>query len=663
MKKLKHTRTGRAPLAPLWLCAMVFFLAACGGAPKTPPPVTVTPQPDDAARQAVIDAVQKARAEAEQKEAAEKEKQETGEVTAATPGEILIAPEAAEDTVEGQLQLAAFTHRPERDTHLLNAARLLLDQGRMEAAETVLDVLDLVDLGHEQNARKVHLRARTFIPKRYYTRALNDLGQALRERPLSDGLLADIYQLRGELHLLLGQPLSAALSLMRRDSVLEDEAQALANQHRLWRVLLSIDATTLEDALSRHAGPLEGGWINLALIYLDNAADRHTLNNTLGAWLATNAAHPSARLVREVLLDRPVAQPRRIALVLPLASRFGRAARAFHDGFLAMHEANSGPDKPEVAVYDYGADAELAGTYYDLAASEQADVIVGPLGRAAVAAISGGGGVRLSRPTILLGNADIALPSRVLQLALDPAEEARAAARRAFADGHRRAAVLFPATPHGRRLGDAFVLAFQQLGGAIADLRSFKNRGGDYSRLIRSLLHLDQSRGRMRRLAAALGEKNFKFAARRRRDIDCIFLAADYADGRIIKPQINFHRGHDVPVYATAEIYAGKPDAALDADLNGVRFGDMPWMTQNAGLVAGLRAALQKNFAGRYTLLDRLYALGVDSYRLVFRIGGAWPALWPGVSADLSLREDGRVMRTLNWRQFTRGLAVGVGGP
>lgn len=662
MKKPKHTRINNAPLSPLWLCAMVFFLTACGGAPKTPP-VTVAPPPENAARQAVIDAVQKARAEAEQKEAEEKKEQESGEITAATPEEILIAPDADEDTVEGQLQLAAFTHRPERDIHLLNAAQMLLDQGQMEAAETVLDVLDLVDLRHEQNARKVYLRARTFIPKRYYTRALNDLGQALREGLLSNGLLADLYQLRSELHLLRNQPLTAALNLMRRDSVLESEAQVLANQHNLWRVLLSIDATTLEDALSRHAGPLEGGWINLALIYLDHAADRHILNNTLGAWLTANPAHPSARLVREALLDRPTAQPRRIALVLPLASRFGQAARAFHDGFLAMHEANSAPDKPEVRVYDYGADAELAGTYYDLAASEQADVIVGPLGRAAVAAISSGGGVRLSRPTILLGSADIALPSRVLQLALDPAEEARAAARRAFADGHRRAAVLFPATPHGRRLGDAFVLAFQELGGAIADLRSFKNRGGDYSRLIRGLLHLDQSHGRMRRLAATLGEKNFKFAARRRRDIDCIFLAADYANGRIIKPQINFHRGHDVPVYATAEIYAGKPDPALDADLNGVRFGDMPWMTQNAGLVAGLRARLQKNFAGRYTLLDRLYALGVDSYRLVFRIGGAWPAQWPGVSADLSLREDGRVMRTLNWRQFSRGLAVGVGGP
>ena len=69
-----------------------------------------------------------------------------------------------------------------------------------------------------------------------------------------------------------------------------------------------------------------------------------------------------------------------------------------------------------------------------------------------------------------------------------------------------------------------------------------------------------------------------EFEPRRRQDIDIVFMAAFPAGARQLMPQLAFHHGADLPVHATSHVWSGVPDPANDRDLDGVVFGDMPWL-------------------------------------------------------------------------------------
>jgi len=167
-----------------------------------------------------------------------------------------------------------------------------------------------------------------------------------------------------------------------------------------------------------------------------------------------------------------------------------------------------------------------------------AQLVIGPLGRAAVEQV-----VRktdLSIPALLLSHIQEdsePLPGHIFQFGLPPEQEARQAAERAYLDGHRQAAVLYAESDWGKRMLNAFVAHWQQLGGILLTSVPYNPSDSDYSRSIKQLLNISQSEARKRALRARLGLK-LKFQARRREDVDLIFLAADAKRGRLLKPQL-----------------------------------------------------------------------------------------------------------------------------
>jgi len=145
---------------------------------------------------------------------------------------------------------------------------------------------------------------------------------------------------------------------------------------------------------------------------------------------------------------------------------------------------------------------------------------------------------------------------------------------------------------------------------------------------------------------------------RRRQDVDCIFLAAKAKQGRLIKPQLNYYRAHRIPIYASSHIYTGRPDRIKDADLNGIMFGDMPWMLIEKGDMYNLRM-LQGNWSYAHTRLDRFFAMGMDAYAVIphlNRISSGSGARFNGVTSGLSVDQEGRLHRQLIWAKFRRGV-------
>ncbi|HCU54772.1 MAG TPA: hypothetical protein DIC36_11030, partial [Gammaproteobacteria bacterium] len=174
------------------------------------------------------------------------------------------------------------------------------------------------------------------------------------------------------------------------------------------------------------------------------------------------------------------------------------------------------------------------------------------------------------------------------------------------------------------------------------------------------LLNIPQSESRKERLESVLKMK-LKYEERPREDIDFIFLAADARHGRLIKPQLSYHRASRIPVYSTSHIFTGRGDPGRDIDLDGVQFGDMPWMLVGDGRVAELRAALQTGWPHAHTGLDRLYALGIDAYAIIpqlDRLSSESAVRFSGVTSGLSLGRGGRLHRQLLWAQFRKGVPV-----
>lgn len=473
------------------------------------------------------------------------------------------------------------------------------------------------------------------------------------------------------------------------DTALEAEAD-------LWSMLQSLGPPARR-ALRLEADPVVAGWVDLA-VALDTppweAGDRTA---AIEAWREAHPAHPaSAGLLQRLAVTPPApvrADP--LAILVPLSGALEQAGAAVRDGVLAARYADGdgvrqvlifdsaettppaatvpgatgggsgrGPESegtpalPTTAVAAAGTPPAPTWAFLHRARERGAQAVIGPLEKERVAELTRSGeppvptlALNTAGPTPGRGN-----PQTLYQLALDPEDEARQAARRAVAEGHLRAIVLVPRGEWGGRILHAFSDELEGLGGLVLDQAAYAPSASDYSAPIRRLLQIDRSQARYRRLRRVLGI-DIKFQPRRRQDVEFVFLAAFPRQGRLIVPQLDFFHAADLPVYATSHIYAGTPDPERDRDLAGVRFCDIPWLIAPAADET-LYPRLVELWPERMKRYARLFALGIDAYRIQpyaawMRTHGEPP--WPGLTGALRMDPDGRMHRQLAWARFVRG--------
>jgi outer membrane PBP1 activator LpoA protein len=247
--------------------------------------------------------------------------------------------------------------------------------------------------------------------------------------------------------------------------------------------------------------------------------------------------------------------------------------------------------------------------------------------------------------------------SGLYQFALSPEYEARLVAEYAWFAGHVNAAVLAPEGAWGGRVAAAFADAWQDLGGSVVEIQRYLNDGSDMSSPVSKLLNIDESDARYSSLKKVLGT-DVKREARRRQDVDFVFMAAFPRQARQLRPQLEFHRAQGMPVYSTSHVYSGIVDPEADRDINGVVFGDMPWVLEPAHTGAQLRRDVSALWADSMSAFMRLYAFGGDAYYLVKELGtlrSQHYAEFDGLTGKLSLNENNRINRRLVWARFRKG--------
>ena len=358
----------------------------------------------------------------------------------------------------------------------------------------------------------------------------------------------------------------------------------------------------------------------------------------------------------------PAYAPNHIALLLPLHGRLGSSGKSIRNGFLSAYYQAKQHDSlvPKITIIDTSKHGVLAA--HRQAVQQGADFIVGPLSKHNVSILADNADQsgEFSIPTLVLntlGRADAArAPRNWVQFALSPLDEAYQVAERARADNRWRAAIIAPDDAWGQSIARSFAIRWQSLGAQLLVNLAYSNPkrlGTD----IKTLLNVNQSESRASQLHKTLREK-LRFKPRRRQDIDMIFLVALPRQARQIRPLIKFYYGGSIPVYAISSVYTGVQSPRNDRDLNGVQFCDIPWvLTDLDKMSPQFRDIYQRivtSWPKHYRRHPKLYAMGIDAYRLVYGVGPMQRnsrVTMHGATGDLYLVNH-RIHRLLTWARF-----------
>jgi uncharacterized protein len=572
---------------------------------------------------------------------------------------IVEEPEPVALTADQLLQQAEDAEPEQAASLLLEAAYLLHDEGRTTEAENVVGFIDAEYLDVSGKASMILLQAQLATA----AQRPSDVITLLRPTNFPDLAQLDdesrirYHELRAQAQFNTGRAQQSIIERVELDALLTPDAKR-QNHEAIWQALNSLSQTQLDNQ-SNAANPELQGWYELALISRRYGNDLDRQLAELRSWLAARAGHPAALILpREMALTEAMAQerPQQIALLLPLNTTAGTIVRdAFMSAYFDLQEI--GGQVPAVKIYDTGGTSDVR-MLHQQARLEGAQLVIGPLLKQDVALLQQESD--LGVPTLALNNVEGQQSSSPLlfQFSLAPEDEARQIANKAWQDGHRRVAILSPPDNAGNdlytRKRESFLAEWLRLGGTVASINTYND---NYQSTISNLLLLTESANRMERLRNVIRQP-LQFVQHRRQDVDFIYLLAQPAPARQIVPSLAYLFAGDIPVYASQDVYSGEPRPLEDRDINGVTFGDSPWLL-NTENPATKRTRELFPMSSAQNL--RLQAFGIDAFRLYPRLRLLREnnnTHIPGATGTLKLGPNNTIERELTWAVVRDGRAT-----
>jgi len=347
---------------------------------------------------------------------------------------------------------------------------------------------------------------------------------------------------------------------------------------------------------------------------------------------------------------------RNITLLLPLHGKLANESQAIHNGFLAAYYYDKQQTQADlnIKVTDV-ADGNIISIYQN-AVGENPDVIVGPLTKPMVAAVSD---LPITVPTIALNTLDnysTKIVPNFYQFGLAPQDEALQAADRILADRHRQLVIMAPGNSWGQGLAKMFQHQYENGGGNVIVDAEYNDQD-NFDQFTQKALDVV----RTKIPDPTHKTSKVKLEITHRMDVDAIFLIAQPAITRQIVPLLRFY-ANDIPIYATSAIYSGTSNVILDQDINGVFFCDMPWVLKNPLELSSQLQAIRNQIImlwpdfANYT---KFYALGIDAYFLATSLGkltrGEITTI-DGATGKLRLDQFNHIYRSLDWQRMGSGV-------
>lgn len=500
-------------------------------------------------------------------------------------------------------------------TTQLYSIEQLINSKQYTTALSKAEAIDKNTLKANENASLELAKSSIYSAQNQHNKSLDSLRQ-VNSVYLSQEQTSHYYWIKAR-SLYLTQNYTGALeALATRNDLLLDSKQKANNE----RMMSDITNSLSDDEI--------------------NIIKTRTRNTSLLAWLSQSTQRPLSPLLNSdsINLNQGTktkikstwlqSSPRKIALLLPLSSRFSKSALEFKNGFERAH-TQTFSYKPIIQVYD--TDLTSIDRLITKANRENADFIVGPLGtQLSSQALS----TRSKAPILAIGSQSQA--QRNFTFSLSPEVEIKAIVQHARAKGLKSALVFTPQSTRGDRLAASFNQLWKQSGGTVTT-HLYNSNEFDHTEVIKSAMGINSSENRHLKLNNTLGIKT-KFSASKKENIDMIFLASSLADARNLKPQLNYYDGHKVPTYATSSLNSNMASTAEKADLDGIIIPEMPSRLNS------------KN-------ISKLNALGFDSYQLIPIIENLKNSnlAYTGMTGEISINPRGNAQRKPTWATFNSG--------
>lgn len=304
-----------------------------------------------------------------------------------------------------------------------------------------------------------------------------------------------------------------------------------------------------------------------------------------------------------------------LAMLLPKSGCFAQAAETVRAGIVAAQKADPQKRRPKLRFYDSTADSIIV--LVRQAAADGATLAIGPLQKPALEELAGLSVLPI--PVLAMNQLSVAIkPRNLYQFALAPESEVATVVDEARAKRYRRAVILYPENDWGDRMVRAFHRQWKTRGGIIVATQAFDPLAEDFSDTVE-------------RLSKRVARPDF------------VFLVATSKLAHKIWPWLRDDIAKRVPIYSTSHIYSGRFDPKSDKNLVGLNFVEIPWLIKPTRGDAVSSIGLKKD-------LPRLYAMGVDAYRLGSRLN--WMsrnrrARVQGKTGVLSMDSQRRIHRML----------------
>lgn len=584
-------------------------------------------------------------------------------------------------TVQELLDIATESTSPQREQLLLQASNKALRNQSELLAKRILGYITYDQIAYNLKAQYLAQLVRIALFERKANEALAlfheptyALSTYYDNLPQTDQ--ADLSRLRAQAFELSGNLIEAIMERVFLTQILYEPSDIFpahltqdiqdrisANNNAIWYNFQSLSLELFNQLNRQTLSQLNPnqillGWIQLANIYNTHTDSISARLSEVEAWQMDWASHPASHFMPSnisALIAAAKFQPNQLALIIPQSGNLKRASDVFMTGFISgyYHSKSKQIKTPKITVFD-STQGDIADIYQD-AVDQGADMIIGPLDKKLVDRLFEFESLPVPTLTLNYTTHTTEPPNNLYQFGLAAEDEVIQIADRAFLENHQYAMVLYPNTEWGKRVSQSFKHYWNTLEGVVSAEAAFKP-GQNFSSLIKTALQIGDSETRASQIKKLLGDIEFK--PRRRQDIDFVLVLGNPREARQIVPTLAFHYAHDLPVYATSNIYSGQPKPAADKDLNGVIFTDLPWVINEQDPI---KTYLRTQTPNTPSTLTRLQAMGADAYRLhqqlaVITLG--LDAVFNGSTGQLSLGEGSRIERKANWAIFKNGKAT-----
>lgn len=568
----------------------------------------------------------------------------------------------------------------EKNHLLLLSAELLINANNHQDAEKILAELNN-NLTSSQYATKEILLAKISLIRSNATKAKDLLANASNYQHLDKEVYKQLYTTKAEMFLQTGEVLESLQELVSLEKFLTTEKEKYENNKNIWEQLQQLTPNFLNLANQGSFSQPMHGWLTIAYITKQYDAYQEELYDAVKIWQKNFPDHPARAILdlnikeneslnnyinnqgvndkinfnqQRTYIAEQFKNINKIALLLPLTGPYNKSAMAIKNGFLAASfNKKSETKKPQIIVLD--TNKQNIGNIYESAINQGVDLVVGPLIKEEVEKLARF--TKISKPTIALNTLINVQSNLLFQFGLPPETEARTMVEKAIKNNHQNALFIVQDTELGQRILNFIAKDWQAAEGNIINVVHINNKT-HLNNTLKAVLGIEDSNLRAKELNK-LGIK-FNFEPRRRQDLDCIFLITNPENARQIKPLLNFYYATKIPVYATSWTYSGH-HPSLNRDLDGIQFCDIPWMLDESIAGYPIYKATKNLWKENFSQYSRLYALGIDAYKLSTQIPQLlnMPEIGiSGMTGVLKIDANNIIHRQLIWGTFENGLAT-----